>query len=125
MRGLERWTWPAWGLAFYASGWIVTATTLPASWRLEVASALVVAGAVAVLAAARAVGVDLEGGRCRARTNDGTRCRLSRRPLGDLCHVHRRTHDVELHPSAVDGTVATAEVVNPDQLTRVDEDGAE
>lgn len=110
MKGLERAALPAWGLAFYVSGWVVTATAVPSAWRLELASALVFVGGVALLGAARAAGVDLEGGRCKARTNDGTRCRLSRRPLGDLCHVHKRTHDVELHPSAVDGTVASDDV---------------
>lgn len=123
---LERFLWPASAFAFYASGWIVTATSVPAAWRLEVSATLVAVGGVAVLAGARAVGVDLEGGRCKARTNDGTRCRLSRRPRGDLCHVHRRTHDVELHPSAVDGTVATeAAAGDAGPVVDVEAEGAE
>lgn len=112
---VERVLWPASALAFYASGWIVTATSLPASWRLEVSAALVVVGGVVLLAAARAVGVDLEGGRCKARTTDGTRCRLSRGPRTDLCHVHKRTHDVELHPSAIDGAIARDELEDVDE----------
>ncbi|MCU4975944.1 hypothetical protein OB955_25025 [Halobacteria archaeon AArc-m2/3/4] len=100
-------------LAIVVSGTIVRQTVVPERYKGALALALLIAGALAGVAIARSAGVELEGGRCRAATTDGSRCRLERDAGVDLCHVHKRTHDVVLHESAIvekSGTVPAGEL---------------
>lgn len=113
-RDVDDLLFPASAVAFYASGWLVSHTAVPAEWRAHASVLMLVVGAAGVIGAARALGIELEGGRCRARTTDGDRCSLSRDAGDDLCHVHKRVHGVELHASAVDGTVAADDVDDAD-----------
>lgn len=110
MEQLEDLALPAVAVSTYAGGWVVTHTAVPARWQGYVSGVLLVVGVLAVMSGARALGLDVEGGRCRAATTDGTRCQLERDAGADLCHVHQRVHEVELHPSAVDGVVAAEDV---------------
>lgn len=92
-------SWPRY-VAFpaaWVSGWIVSGTAVPADYRLVVAAVLVIASTALLYGAAAALGIELTGGRCRARTNDGTRCQHPRPPGADCCRaVHQRMHGVEL-----------------------------
>jgi hypothetical protein len=70
-----------------------------AAWAAAgVASVLSLGGGYLVL---RRFGYELTGGRCRAETEADRRCKLSRPPNRDLCHVHQRTHGTVLHPDGV------------------------
>lgn len=85
-------------LSVYGAGWIVAHTVVPA-WAFEIVAALLLVVPLGVgVAVARAAGVELSGGQCRAATNDGSRCSRDRPANGDLCWQHRRLHDVDLHP---------------------------
>jgi hypothetical protein len=86
-----------------AAGWFVARTMLP-SWSVEiVALVFLVVVTVATGALLEAVGVDL-GGRCRARTRDGSRCSHPRRPGEGCCRqVHQRVGDIELVDEDSDG----------------------
>ncbi|WP_276253589.1 hypothetical protein [Halomontanus rarus] len=88
-------------VALTLAGAIVRATVIPERYKGALALALLLVCALAGVAVARSAGLELEGGRCRAQTNDGSRCRLKRDAGADLCHVHKRTHEVELHESAI------------------------
>lgn len=90
-------------VSLWAAGWVVNATRVPADYQVTVAAGLVLLGAVGVSLALSALDVDVSGGRCRAETAEGARCKLPRGPFADLCHVHQRTHGTELHPDAVEG----------------------
>lgn len=85
-------------VAAIGSGWVVRNTVVPDALRFVVTAALVVAPLVAVVSVLHALGIELTGGQCRAATNDGTRCSLSRPANTDFCHVHRR-HGGEFHDS--------------------------
>lgn len=91
----------AYYVALWAAGWLVNATWVPAGYQVHVAGALVLAAILGGYAALSLLGLEVTGGRCRASTADGSRCKLSRGPMDDLCHVHQRTHGAELHPDAV------------------------
>lgn len=83
--------------AVWISGWIVSGTAVPADYRLVLAAGMVVASTAALYGGAAALGIELTGGQCRARTNDGDRCQHPRPPGDDCCRaVHQRMHDVEL-----------------------------
>lgn len=98
VRDAARW-WPL--TAFWVAGGIVSHTSLPKGARTTLAGVLVAVPAVVVLVVVRWTDLELTGGRCRARNkSDGQRCSLHRPPNRDLCHVHRRTHGVELVDSA-------------------------
>ncbi|GAB3676831.1 hypothetical protein [Halopiger thermotolerans] len=107
--------WPLALVALNGSGWIARHTVIPSEWSGVVAGFLVIAAIGSVVSVLRAAGVDLEGGRCKAETNDGSRCRLERDPGADLCHVHQRTHDVTLHSSALAETDGFAGELERDQ----------
>ncbi len=94
LRDMVRW-WPLTG--FWAAGWLVSHTPIPADAR-TILGVIMGLAPVAVLAAlAQWTEMELTGGRCRARNKgDGLRCSLHRPPNRDLCHVHQRTHGVEL-----------------------------
>lgn len=88
-------------LSVYGAGWIVAHTVVPA-WAFEIVAALLLVVPLAVgVAVARAAGLELSGGQCRAATNSGDRCSRSRPPNYDLCWQHRRLHDVALHPEGI------------------------
>ena len=94
LEDMARW-WPL--SAFWLAGWLVSQTPLPKGARTTIAAVLVAATAVVLVGVARWTSLELTGGRCRARNKtDGERCSLHRPPNRDLCHVHRRTHGVEL-----------------------------
>lgn len=94
LRDAARW-WPL--TAFWLAGGLVSQTPLPSGARTVLAVLLVAVPAVVVLVVARWTDLELTGGRCRARNKmDGQRCSLHRPPNRDLCHVHERTHGVEL-----------------------------
>lgn len=83
--------------ATYASGWLVRQTVAPAWTRSFLTAVLVLAPVAAVVLLARAAGISLERGQCRARTDDGDRCtRDAAGVSADLCWQHQRLHDVEL-----------------------------
>ena len=83
--------------AMYASGWVVRETVAPEWAQTYLAVALVLAPVAGAVLLARAVGVDLERGRCRARKGDGDRCtRDADGVTADLCWQHARLSDVEL-----------------------------
>ncbi|ELZ23484.1 hypothetical protein C475_14463 [Halosimplex carlsbadense 2-9-1] len=98
------WTMAA---AVYASGWVARHTFVPV-WAKD-ALAVVLVGApvaAAVLLARRTDAFELTGGRCRARNRtDGRRCANSRDAGADLCGTHQNTHDVDLHPTALEDAV--------------------
>jgi|GEM_PF-3919547 len=105
------WTMAA---AVYASGWIARHTLVPV-WAKDALAVVLVAApvAAAVLLAHRTDAIELTGGRCRARNlTDGRRCANSRDAGSDLCGTHQNTHDIELHPAAID------DVVDEDVTTR-------
>lgn len=88
-------------VSVYGAGWIVAHTIVPA-WAFETVAALLVVVPLAVgVAVARAAGLELSGGQCRAATTDGSRCSRNRPPNRDLCWQHRRLHDVALHPEGI------------------------
>jgi len=86
-----------------AAGWLVARTMLP-SWSVGiVALVCLVTVTVATGALLETVGVDL-GGRCRARTRDGSGCSHPRRPGEGCCRqVHQRVGDIEFVDEDSDG----------------------
>ena len=89
-------------LSVYGTGWIVAHTIVPA-WAFEGVAVLLVVVPLAVGAAvARAAGLELSGGQCRAATNDGSRCSRDRPANLDCCWQHRRLHEEELHSEGVE-----------------------
>ena len=94
LRDAARW-WPL--TAFWVAGGLVSLTPLPSGARTTLAALLAAVPAVVLVVITRYTSLELTGGRCRARNKtDGQRCSLHRPPNRDLCHVHERTHDVEL-----------------------------
>jgi hypothetical protein len=91
----------------WVSGWVVDHTVVPPEYRTAVGVGLVAVGFGGVVVVAQFTSLELTGGRCRAVTNDGYRCKHSRPPNRDFCpQVHERTHGVEYHPSVYDETVS-------------------
>ena len=110
MTDLEELTTPAIAVAWYAGGWVVTHTAVPAESRAAVSVALVCVGAGAVVIGARSMGISLRRTRCVAETGDESRCtRDAESVSGDLCWQHNRLHGVTVHPSARSRSVTDLE----------------
>ena len=94
LEDMARW-WPL--SAFWLASGVVSHTSLPPGARTALTALLVAVPAAVVVVVARYTSLELTGGRCRARNKtDGRRCSLHRPPNRDLCHVHERTHGVEI-----------------------------
>lgn len=103
-------SYPAVALAIYASSWLVANTAVPEQHYGLVTGLLLAGGFLVLGVVCRALGISPEVEQCKAATNDGDRCsRNANGWFADLCAQHQHLNDVELHPSAVDGTVAATE----------------
>jgi len=92
--------------SMYASAWVVRETVAPAWSQTPIAVGLVLAPVAVVVLLARRAGVELERGRCRARTDTGDRCRRETKPAWDLCWQHSRLSDVEMVDDVEDAAAA-------------------
>lgn len=103
-------------LAIYAGSWIVANTAVPEQHYGLVTGLLLAGGILVVGVVCRTLGISPEVEQCKAATNDGDRCsRDANGWFADLCTQHQNLNDIELHPSAVDGTVVADDVAVSDQ----------